>query len=619
VTAEQQTHQQDEEALGKAYDARLMRRLLAYLGPYRRRVLAAVLMLLGAAIVELVGPLLTRLVIDRAIPQRDPDLLLLLAAAYLATLLFGFLLEYGQLLLTTWLGQHVMYDLRRQIFAHLQRLPLPYYDRHPVGRMMTRVTSDVEVLNELFSSGVVAVFGDLFALVFIAIALFALDWQLALAALLVMPLVFAAATVFRTRVRDAYRDIRVRLARINTFLQERISGVEVVQLFGREQATVTEFQAINDDHLQAHLRSIRYYALFFPVIELLTAVAFALIITYGGWEVLGGTMTVGSVYAFLLYARRFFRPIQDLSEKYNMLQGAMASSERIFELLDTPLALGRDAPPVAEGVHGRIEFRGVWFAYRSRGGGAGNVPDWDWVLRDLSFTASPGERVAVVGHTGAGKTTIISLLMRFYEPQRGQILLDGTDIREYDVLSLRRRIALVLQDVFIFSRDIRYNIRLGADDIPEERLRAAAARVGADAFIERLPGGYGEPLGERGASLSVGERQLLSFARALAFEPLVLVLDEATSSVDSALEERIEQALEVLMQGRTSIVIAHRLSTIQHADRILVLHHGELREQGTHAELLQRDGLYARLYELQFAPLPLRGAPDQPAARSGVS
>ena len=619
MTAEQQTHQQDEEALGKAYDARLMRRLLAYLGPYRRRVLAAVLMLLGAAIVELVGPLLTRLVIDRAIPQRDPDLLLLLAAAYLATLLFGFLLEYGQLLLTTWLGQHVMYDLRRQIFAHLQRLPLPYYDRHPVGRMMTRVTSDVEVLNELFSSGVVAVFGDLFALVFIAIALFALDWQLALAALLVMPLVFAAATVFRTRVRDAYRDIRVRLARINTFLQERISGVEVVQLFGREQATVTEFQAINDDHLQAHLRSIRYYALFFPVIELLTAVAFALIITYGGWEVLGGTMTVGSVYAFLLYARRFFRPIQDLSEKYNMLQGAMASSERIFELLDTPLALGRDAPPVAEGVHGQIEFRGVWFAYRSRGGGAGNVPDWDWVLRDLSFTASPGERVAVVGHTGAGKTTIISLLMRFYEPQRGQILLDGTDIREYDVLSLRRRIALVLQDVFIFSRDIRYNIRFGADDIPEERLRAAAARVGADTFISRLPGGYGEPLGERGASLSVGERQLLSFARALAFEPLVLVLDEATSSVDSALEERIEQALEVLMQGRTSIVIAHRLSTIQHADRILVLHHGELREQGTHAELLQRDGLYARLYELQFAPLPLRGAPDQPAARSGVS
>jgi ATP-binding cassette subfamily B protein len=603
VSAEPQT-QQEEEALGRAYDARLMRRLLAYLRPYRGRVLAAVFMLLGAAAVELAGPLLTRMVIDRAIPQRDGGLLLVLTSAYLLLLLLAFLFEYGQLLLTTWLGQHVMYDLRRQIFAHLQRLPLPYFDRNPVGRLMTRVTSDVEVLNELFSSGVVAVFGDLFALVFIVAALFALDWQLAIVTLLVMPLVFAAAMVFRTRVRDAYRDIRVRLARINAFLQERITGVAVVQLFGQEQATVTQFRAINDDHLQAHLRSIRYYALFFPVIELLTAIAFALIITYGGWEVLGGSMTVGSVYAFLLYARRFFRPIQDLSEKYNMLQGAMASSERIFKLLDTPLAHQPGGRELTEGAAGRIEFRGVWFAYRRRGDASTGTDAWDWVLRDLTFSAEPGERLAVVGHTGAGKTTIISLLMRFYEPQRGQILLDGVDIRDYDVLSLRRRIALVLQDVFIFSRDIGYNIRLGEATIPEERVRAAASRVGADAFIGRLPRGYQEPLGERGASLSVGERQLLSFARALAFDPLVLVLDEATSSVDSALEERIEQALEVLMEGRTSIVIAHRLSTIQHADRILVLHHGELREQGTHLELLQRGGLYARLYELQFAPLP---------------
>ncbi|NJD11236.1 MAG: ABC transporter ATP-binding protein [Gemmatimonadetes bacterium] len=581
-----------------------MRRLLAYLRPYRGRVAVAVLLLLGGAAVEMAQPLLTRAVIDRAIPGHDPHLLLVLTTAYLGTLLLSFLFEYLQLLLTSWLGQHVMYDLRRQIFAHLQRLPLPYYDRNPVGRMMTRVTSDVEVLNELFSSGVVAVFGDLFALLFIVVTLFALDWQLAIVTLLVMPFVFAAATSFRRLVRDAYRDIRIRLARINAYLQERITGVTVVQLFGREQATVAEFRAINDFHLQAHLRSIRYYALFFPVIELLTAIAFALIITYGGWEVLRGSMSVGSVYAFLIYARRFFRPIQDLSEKYNMLQGAMASSERIFKLLDTPLAHAAGGEPVPASARGRIEFQGVWFAYRPLPEAGLGKDTWDWVLRDLSFAAEPGERVAVVGHTGAGKTTIISLLMRFYEPQQGRILLDGIDIRAYDVLALRRRIALVLQDVFIFSRDIAYNIRLGDERISDERIRAAAARVGADAFIERLPRGYAEPLGERGASLSVGERQLLSFARALAFDPLVLVLDEATSSVDSALEERIEQALDVLMAGRTSLVIAHRLSTIQHADRILVLHHGELREQGTHAELLRRGGLYARLYELQFAPLP---------------
>jgi ATP-binding cassette subfamily B protein len=557
-----------------------------------------VLLLLGAAAVEMAGPLLTRQVIDRAIPQRDGQLLLLLTVAYLGTLLLAFAFEYLQLMITTWLGQHVMYDLRRQIFAHLQRLPLPYYDRNPVGRLMTRVTSDVEVLNELFSSGVVAVFGDLFALLFIIIALFALDWQLALVTLLVMPLVFIAAGLFRSRVREAYRDIRVRLARINAFLQERLGGVAVVQLFGQEAETAREFRRINHDHLEAHLRSIRYYALFFPVIELLTAITFALIITYGGWEVLRGSLSVGSVFAFLLYARRFFRPIQDLSEKYNMLQGAMASSERIFKLLETPVAHAGGGRPVGPEARGHIEFRDVWFAYRESG--PGHEPDW--VLLGVSFTVRPGERIALVGHTGAGKTTISSLLMRFYEPQRGRILLDGVDVREYDVRALRRRIALVLQDVFIFSRDIAYNIRLGDESISDERVRAAAERVGASPFIERLPRGYAEPLGERGASLSVGERQLLSFARALAFEPLVLVLDEATSSVDSALEERIERALDTLLRGRTSIVIAHRLSTIQHSDQILVLHHGELRERGTHLELLRQGGIYARLYELQFAP-----------------
>jgi ABC-type multidrug transport system fused ATPase/permease subunit len=498
-----------------------------------------------------------------------------------------------------------MYDLRREIFGHLQKLELSYYDRNPVGRLMTRVTSDVEVLNELFSSGVVTVFGDVFTLAFIMGAMLIMDWQLALVTMLVIPLVFVAAQVFRARVRDAYRDIRVRLARINAFLQERITGMPIVQLFGREQETSQRFRRIDRDYLDAHLRSITYYAVFFPVIELLTATAFALIISYGGAQILdaraaglaGSGITVGVLAAFLQWARRFFQPIQDLSEKYNMLQGAMASSERIFNLLDTepPRATHGARMSLPDDARGRIEFRDVWFAYGRRDDG-----EWDWVLRGISFTVEPGQRLAVVGHTGAGKTSLISLLMRFYEPQRGEILFDGIPIRQIEPGALRERIGLVLQDVFLFSRDIAYNIRLGDSSIDDARVTQAAQRVGADTMIRRLPHGYAEPLGERGASLSVGERQLLSFARALAFDPLVLVLDEATSSVDSALEARIEQALDMLMRGRTSIVIAHRLSTVQNADRILVLHHGELREQGTHASLLERGGLYARLHELQF-------------------
>jgi ATP-binding cassette subfamily B protein len=619
----------EEEALGKAYDARLMRRLLAYLRPYRGRVILAIFTLLAASLVALVGPWLTQLALDRAIPRGDTRLLGGLALAYIGAIAAAFVLEYAQTLLTTWIGQRVMYDLRAEVFAHLQRLGLPYYDRNPVGRMMTRVTSDVEVLNELFSSGVVTVFGDLFTLFFIMSAMLLMDWRLALVTMTVVPLVFLTAHVFRTRVRDAYRDIRVRLARINAFLQERISGMGVVQLFGRERETAERFRRIDRDYLDAHLRSIRYYAIFFPAIELLTAIAFALIIGYGGMQLLGDRadgvvasgVTLGVLAAFLQWARRFFQPIQDLAEKYNMLQGAMASSERIFAVLDTapdaraanaaaasaasepasasaplalPLALALPLP-LPSPPHGRIEFRNVWFAY-----GRTDAGDWDWVLRNVSFTADPGQRIAVVGHTGAGKTSLISLLMRFYEPQRGEILFDGVPIRDIDAAELRRHIGLVLQDVFLFSRDVAYNIRLGDHRIDDARVRQAAQRVGADALIERLPRGYAEPLGERGASLSVGERQLLSFARALAFDPLVLVLDEATSSVDSALEARIEEAVDTLMQDRTSLVIAHRLSTVQHADRILVLHHGEVREQGTHAELLARGGLYARLYELQF-------------------
>jgi len=589
----------EEEALGRAYDARLMRRLLQYVQPHLARVLIAVLLLVAAAGVELVGPWLTMIALDRAVPQGDTRLLLVLSCAFIGALLAGFALQYAQAMITTWLGQRVMLDLRRQIFAKLQRLDLPFFDRNPVGRLMTRVTSDVETLNELFSSGVVTVFGDVFTLLFIVGAMLALDWQLALVTLAVMPLVFAVALGFRSRIRDAYRDIRVRLARINAFLQEHISGISVIQLFGRENDVRRRFREVDRDYLNAHLRSITYYALFFPLIELLTAVSLALIIAYGGASILNGTVTVGVVAAFLQYARRFFRPIQDLSEKYNMLQGAMASSERIFKLLDEPEPerTVRTALPAARG---RIEFRNVWFAYRGRSAGGPKQQEPDWVLRAVSFVAEPGQRIAVVGHTGAGKTTLIGLLLRFYEPQRGEILLDGVPIRDVDVHELRTRFGLVLQDVFLFSRSVGHNIRLGQGDIDDARVRRAAMRVGADAFIERLEAGYQQPLGERGASLSVGERQLLSFARALAFDPAVLILDEATSSVDSALEERIERAVDTLMRGRTSIVIAHRLSTVQNAHRILVLHHGELREEGTHEELLARAGLYARLHALQF-------------------
>jgi ATP-binding cassette subfamily B multidrug efflux pump len=590
----------EEEALGKAYDARLMRRLLCYLRPYRTRVALAVSVLLAGAAVELVGPVLTRIALDRALPNADTGLLLRLALALLGALLVGFTLEAAQTLLTTWLGQRIMYDLRREIFHHLQRLPLPFYDRNPVGRTMTRVTSDVEVLNELFSSGVVTIFGDVFTLVLIIAAMLIMDWQLALVTLLVMPFVIATAIVFRARIRDAYRDIRVRLARINAFLQEHISGVAVVQLFGREQAASERFHEVNRHYLAAHLRSITYYALFFPIIEILTAIALALIITWGGSAILSGSISVGTVAAFLQFARRFFRPIQDLAEKYNMLQGAMASSERIFTLLDTPPA-DTDTAPVRlpEPGQGTIEFRNVWFAYQRRTEASGDE-NWDWVLRDVSFHVHAGERVAIVGHTGAGKTSLISLLLRFYEPQRGEILFDGVPIRDVPVQQLRARIGLVLQDVFLFSRSIAYNVRLGRDDIDDERIVEAARRVGAEAYIQRLPAQYDEQLGERGTSLSTGERQLLSFARALAFDPQILILDEATSSVDSALEQRIEEALLALMRGRTSLIIAHRLSTVQSTDRIIVLHHGVLREQGTHDALLRAGGLYARLYELQF-------------------
>ncbi len=621
-----------------------MRRLLTYLRPYKAHVAGAVLLLTAGSALAIVGPWLTQQAIDEAIPNGDAEQLVVLTLAYLGALLGSFALLYAQGLLTTWLGQSVMFDLRREIFRKFQALDLRYFDRNPVGRLMTRITSDVETLNELFASGLVTVFGDVFTLVFIVGAMFLLDVELALVTLSVLPFVGWAVFLFRGRIRDAYRDIRVRVARINAYIHERITGVRVLQLFNREVADQQRHDDLTEELLEGHLRSITYYALFFPVIQLFTAIALALIIWWGGRSILEGAVTVGVVTAFLQYAQRFFRPIQDLSEKYNLLQGAMASSERVFKLLDyRPAVVDPDSPrSMPEPAMGRIEFDGVHFAYgrveaegrledtgldgrvdrstsdaasqaadgasapaglrpEGTGGSSDTEPDWDWILHGISFTVEPGEKIAIVGHTGAGKSTIINLLMRFYDPQRGEVRVDGVPVRDVTRHDLRARIGLVLQDVFLFSEDISYNIRLGEESIPDEALRHAADEIGATPFIDRLEQGYDQPLGERGASLSVGERQLISFARALVFDPPILVLDEATSSVDSEIEAKIEAATDRLMQGRTSIVIAHRLSTVQNADRILVMDRGRICEQGTHAELLEAGGHYARLHELQFA------------------
>jgi ATP-binding cassette subfamily B multidrug efflux pump len=583
---------QDDDVIGKAYDNRLMRRLLGYLRPYWRAVLIALAAIITNSVLQLAPPYLTKLVIDEHIATGDLGGLITVAWIYLSVLVASFGLEYVQTWLMQLTGQRIMYDLRMQLYAHLQRLDLKFYDRNPVGRLMTRVTSDVDVLNELFTAGVVAVFGDIFTLAGIMIVMIGMDWQLALASFVVLPLIALVTQWFRANVRESYRTVRTWIARINAFLQENLTGMSTVQLFRRERMNATRFDQINAAHRDANIDSIFYYAVFYPAIELVGALAASIIIWSGGLDVLDGALTLGVLVAFLQYSARFYRPISDMSEKFNVLQSAMASSERIFTLLDTPVEIASPQKPVkpAATLIGHIVFEHVWFAYQGE----------DWVLRDVSFEVRPGERVGLVGATGSGKTTIISLLLRFYDIQRGRILVDGIDIRTLDLETLRGLFGLVLQDVHLFSGTLGGNIRLGHPALGAGDIRRAADAVRASGFIEALPGGYDAPVAERGATLSTGQKQLLSFARALAFDRRVLILDEATSSIDTETEITIRNALGVLMEGRTTIAIAHRLSTIQDMDTILVLHRGVVRESGTHQALLAARGIYYRLYQLQF-------------------
>ena len=600
-----QTHEDD--ILGKAYDSRLMRRLLVYTRPYRRLMYGAFALLCVEGAIQVVGPLLTRRVIDVAVPTHNMRIVVISTGLFFFVLLVEFALSYTQTWLTSLLGQRVMRDIRMQIFDHLQRLSVAFFDRNPAGRLITRVTSDVETLNELFTAGVVSGLGDLFTLVAISVAMVIMDWRLALASFAVIPFVVMVSGLFRKGVRNTYRDIRVRLARINSFLQERLTGMRIVQLFGQEKRESARFDELNRSHLNAHLKSITVYALYFPAIELLTSIALAILIVAGASRVHAGVLSVGTVAAFLQLVRRFFQPLQDLSEKYNILQTAMASSERIFTLLDTMPSVADSGEPV--GVLARrsgveVVFEDVWFAYdiahlarEKEGAPHENVPV-EWVLKGVSFTARPGETLALVGHTGAGKTTIVNLLMRFYDPQRGRITINGVDIRTMPLRELRALIGYVQQDIFLFAGDIATNIRL-SNPLTDDEVAHAAAEVGADRIIRAFPKGYGQILGERGASISVGERQLLSFARAIAANAPLLLLDEATSAVDSEIEAEIHAALSVLVAGRTTIAVAHRLSTIANADMILVLHHGEVIERGTHDELIERGGLYSTLWRLQ--------------------
>jgi ATP-binding cassette subfamily B protein len=594
----------EEEVLGKAYDARLMKRLIKYLRPYRWQVALGILLSLLVSALEAVRPYFTKIAVDTNIAQGDKHGLLMTALLFLTVILVRGVIQYFNAYLTQWIGQKTIFDLRMGIYRHLQNLSLKFYDRNPIGRLITRVTNDVEVLNEMFSSGIVMVFSDVFTIIGIFYFMFTMNWMLSLVTLSVLPFLFYGTFLFRKKAREAYRDVRRQIARINTFMQEHITGMLVDQLFNREQKSFEKFSEINAAHRDANIRSIFYYAVFYPGVDIIGAVAVGLIIWYAGAHALHGGVTVGTVIAFVQFNEMFWRPIRDLSEKYNILQTAMASSERIFQLLDDTTLLPVHPNPVPLGqVRGDIEFKNVWFAYNPPSDGM-KAPEW--ILKNVSFSIKQGETVAIVGHTGAGKTTIISLLSRFYDIQKGEILIDGINIQHVAPADLRKHIGVVLQDVFLFSGDIKNNISLGNEQIPLERIKAAARMVGANKFIEELNGGYDGIVRERGATLSGGQKQLLSFARALAYNPRILVLDEATSSVDTETELLVQKAIRNLLKGRTSIVIAHRLSTIQKADKILVMHKGEIREMGTHQQLLMLNGIYRKLYELQYKDQEVR-------------
>jgi len=612
----------EEEALGKVYDSHLAKRLLRYLHPYRGWVAIAALLTLPVAPLAAVGPWLFEIAVDRYIvPSLHHEVpqaaavrgLGWVSLGYLATLALGFAFMYFQVRVMQKVGQDTMYDLRKEIFEHLQRLPISFYDHSPVGRLVTRVTTDVDALNDLFATGIAAMVNDAFLLVLFVFVMLYINWKLALATFAVIPLLFVCTWVFRDKVRDANRRIRTAIARINAFLQEHISGMSVVQLFNRERKARAQFAELNRIHMEAYKDAILAFALFYPAVEFIGVVAIIVAFWYGGLKSLAGLVSVGVLFAFMQWSQRFFQPIQDLSEKFNILQSAMAASERIFKLLDEPLPADLSAGRPLLEVRGEIEFRNVWFAYH---GGANPAED-DWILRDVSFRVRPGETMAIVGHTGAGKTTTIQLLLRFYDIQRGQILLDGADIREFSVQDLRRQFGIVLQDPFLFTGTLESNVRLGTAGVTRQAVESALREVGLGDFLDSLPQGLDTLVTERGATFSVGQRQLVSFARALAHNPRFLILDEATSSVDTKTEMMIREALDRLLTGRTSIVIAHRLSTIQNADRILVFHKGRLREQGTHQELLGQRGIYYRLYQLQYKDQELR-LPVGPAGPAGA-
>ena len=611
-TAVQQFH--EEEAIGKTYDFQIARRLLRYLRPYLRLLFPALLLTFSLNLLGILQPKFTEYAIDWHILPRKSSGLSLLVGLYVGVQLLRLAFSYFQALLLNTVGQYVMFDMRRELYDKLQHQEVAYYDRNPVGRIMTRLTSDVDSLNELFTAGITDLLGDVVMIFAIIGVMLWMDVRLTFVTLLTVPLLWIATTWFRKGARKGYDLVRTRIARINAFLQEHFAGAQTVQIFNAETKSVTKFREINADYRKANIDTIFYYAVFFPLVDFIGAVGIALIIWYGGYRVMQNTpghtvLTLGALVAFIQYSSFLFQPIRDISDKYNVLQAAVVASHRIFKTLDLPIAITSPPAPLKSGrAEGRIEFENVWFAYK----------DDDWILKDVSFKVEPGQSIALVGHTGSGKSTITNLLMRFYDVQRGRILLDGVDLREWELQSLRENFAVVLQEIFLFSGTIAGNIRLGRDDITEERLKWAAQEVSAEPFIQRLHGGYQAEVKERGAGLSVGQKQLISFARALAFDPALLILDEATSSIDTETEQLIQQAIERVMRERTSIVVAHRLSTIQRADQIIVLHHGEIRERGTHQELLAQHGLYWKLYKLQYADAPKSISPALPSEEEGT-